>query len=90
MATRKRLEPDDMIERVVRRGVLLAKFALEPGTMTVGGIPKDKTRTQRRDEMIRLKQVAEVLDLMQWYGEWGQTPHGIEMELIRMAKVEGA
>lgn len=78
------------LERVVERGVRRAESVLAEGYTSRGGIPKTKTRSERRDDTIRFEQVVEVLDLLQWYGEWGTTQAGISMELLRRAKARAA
>jgi hypothetical protein len=77
---------DAQMEPVVTLGVQLAAASIEDGYLTVGGIPKSKTNSQRRDDSIRLETVSDVLDRMRWYGDWGQTVHAVKMELIRRAK----
>ncbi len=75
-----------VIDRVIERGVRLARATLSDTYLTVGGVPKTVGKMEARDRVIRLETVAEVLDLLQWYGPWGTTVHGIKMELLRRAK----
>lgn len=74
------------IERLVERGVLVAKAVLRDSELSPGGIVRQKTNRQRQAENLRLEVLSEALDLFQWYGPWGSTRHGIKMELIRLAR----
>jgi len=78
-------EPHAAIARVVERGVRLATLLLQETTLSPGGTVRPKPQSLRREQTIRLDQLAEVLDLLRWYGPWGQTSSAIRHELVRRA-----
>lgn len=80
------LSADEMVERLVELGLRYARVYLETGYVTRGGIPKAKTVTHRREDLLQLATIADALDRVQWYGAWGINAHAIRLELLRRAQ----
>jgi len=45
-----------------------------------------RTQMQQVNESERLQQIADILHVLRWHGEWGQTAQSIKAELIRRGR----